>query len=244
MAADILINLAGKSVDCRYTEKNKSLILSSRIDATRVLGLALKQCENPPKIWLNSSTATIYRHSLDQQMEEVNGEIGQGFSVDVATTWEQEFFKHELLKTRQVSLRTSIVLGQNGGAFPPIKRLAYAGLGGKQGDGQQWVSWIHEKDFARSIEHIINDPTLIGPINLVSPTPIRNKDLMQKTRFHLRMPFGIPLPKKMLQLGAKFIGTETELILKSRNVIPGKLLKHNFTFYYPNLDRALINLLS
>ena len=241
--ADILINMTGKSVDCRYTDKNKALILSSRIDSTRVLGEVVKQCSNPPKIWFNSSTATIYRHSLDKQMDETSGELGDGFSEGIAKAWEQEFFSHQLEQTRQVALRTSIVFGKNGGAFVPIKNLAKIGVGGKQGPGNQKVSFIHELDFARSIDFIINQETISGPVNIVSPTPTTNEVLMKVIREKLNIPIGIPMPTMLLELGAKLINTETELLLKSRNVLPGILNKHGFTFKYGSLEKTVSNLL-
>lgn len=240
---DVLINMTGKSVDCRYTDKNKSLILNSRIDSTRVLGEVIAKCINPPKIWLNSSTATIYRHSLDKEMDEFSGEIGDGFSVGIAKAWEQEFFSHQLTKTRQVALRTSIVFGKDGGAFVPIKRLAQIGMGGTQGPGDQKVSFIHEEDFARSIEFIIGNEMITEPINIVSPTPTTNKILMQEMCKKLKIPIGIPMPKILLKFGARIIQTETELILKSRNVIPGILQRYGFTFKYGSLEQTLDNLL-
>lgn len=241
--ADVLINLAGKSVDCRYHQKNKDRILSSRIDSTRVLGKAVEACKNPPKMWLNSSTATIYRHSLDRQMDELDGEIGAGFSVEVAKAWEAEFFGFNLKHTRQVALRTSIVLGKSGGAFVPLKRLTSFGLGGTQGPGNQKVSWIHETDFVRSLSFIIANPNIDGVINIVSPHPTNNETLQRTLRKQLGMPLGIPMSKKMLDLGARIIRTETELILKSRNVIPKKLVDHGYEFIYPSLDDAIHSLL-
>ncbi|MCH9660619.1 MAG: TIGR01777 family oxidoreductase [Bacteroidetes bacterium] len=242
--SDVLINLTGKSVDCRYTPKNKEAILNSRVHSTTVLGEIINMCQDPPKVWLNASTATIYRHSLDKEMDETSGEIGTGFSVDVAQAWEYTFFKFNLPNTRQVALRTSIVLGENGGAFVPIKKLTSRGLGGKQGNGNQKVSWIHQEDFARSIAFIINSSNLIGPINIVSPKPTTNSVLMKKMRTKLRVPLGIPMPKALLEFGAKIIKTETELILKSRNVIPKRLTDLGFTFNHPSISGCIDNLLN
>ena len=239
--ATVLINLAGKSVDCRYTEANKKEILSSRIDSTNVLNNAVLQCENPPKHWLNSSTSTIYRHSEDKQMTEENGEIGDDFSMNVAKAWEKAFFETKTPKTLKTALRTSIVLGKNGGAFIPLKRLTQFGLGGKQGSGNQFISWIHEEDFARALKFVI-DKEIIGVINIVSPQPVKNKIFMSKLRTQLNVPVGIPTPKLLLQLGAKIIGTEPELVLKSRNVIPERLNQQGFAFEFDTLDKALKNL--
>ncbi|WP_103071032.1 TIGR01777 family oxidoreductase [Aquimarina sediminis] len=240
--ADALINMAGKSVDCRYTKKNKKLILDSRIQSTAILGKAIKICQNPPKIWINSSTATIYRHSLHKKMDEQEGEIGSGFSVNVATSWENTFFSQQTPATRKIALRTSIVLGQKGGAFPPILNLVKIGFGGKQGNGNQKISWIHEIDFARSIEFIMHTPHIKGVINIVSPQPTTNSIFMKTLREIIKPSIGIPLSKPILKLGARIIKTETELILKSRNVIPGKLDHNGFKFSFPNLEKALQNL--
>ncbi|MFD1601499.1 TIGR01777 family oxidoreductase [Flavobacterium artemisiae] len=240
--ATVLINLVGKSVDCRYTKKNKQEILWSRIKSTKVLNEAILQCQNPPKHWLNSSTATIYRFSLDKEMDEVEGEIGNDFSINVALSWEKAFFKTETPRTLKTALRTSIVLGKNGGALIPLKTLAKFGFGGKQGKGNQFVSWIHEEDFARAIDFII-EKEMIGKVNVVSPKPIRNIDFMSKLRKAVRAPFGIPLNKTLLEIGSFFIRTETELVLKSRNVVPKRLLENGFTFKFENIDIAIKNLL-
>jgi len=241
--SDVLINLAGKSVDCRYHQKNKDLILSSRLDATKVLGQAIMECPNPPKVWLNSSTATIYRHSLDKEMDEVTGEIGNGFSVDVATAWEREFFNFSLLKTRQVALRTSIVLGKGGGAFPPLLNLTKMGFGGKQGNGKQMISWIHEEDFVRAVNYIIQQQEISGIINVVAPKPVTNEKFMQLLRKETGAPFGLPMGKTLLKIGASIIKTEPELILKSRNVIPKRLEENGFQFKYKSLKETLENLI-
>lgn len=239
--ADVLVNLAGKSVDCRYTDENKKEILASRIDSTNILTMAVLCCQNPPKHWLNSSTATIYRHSLDKQMDEVNGEVGDNFSMNIAKSWEEAFFGTDTPKTMKTALRTSIVLGKKGGAFVPLKNLVKLGFGGKQGDGNQFVSWIHEKDFARAIEFIVAEK-LIGTINIVAPKPIRNVEFMKTMRKAFRVPAGIAIGKRMLEFGAKLIGTETELVLKSRNVIPKRLVENGFTFEFETLEKAIGNL--
>ncbi|MFT6638921.1 MAG: hypothetical protein ACJAYP_001509 [Flavobacterium sp.] len=239
--ADALINLAGKSVDCRYTEKNRQEILASRIDSTAILNLAVLSCTNPPKHWLNSSTATIYRHSEDQQMREESGEIGDDFSMNVAKAWEQTFFEVPTKNTLKTALRTSIVLGKNGGAFIPLKRLAQFGLGGKQGNGNQFVSWIHEYDFVRATEFII-EKEMVGTVNVVAPNPIRNKNFMKQLRKTIGIPIGLPTPLLLLKLGARIIGTEPELVMKSRNVIPERLLQKDFKFEFDTLDKTLQNL--
>ena len=239
---DVLINLAGKSVDCRYNEKNKQEIYTSRIESTKILNEAVLQCENPPKHWLNSSTSTIYRFSLDKQMDETNGEIGNDFSMNIAKSWEKVFFETKTPKTLKTALRTSIVLGKNGGAFIPLKTLAKLGFGGKQGKGNQFISWIHEEDFARAVAFVIENK-LENEINIVSPNPIRNVDFMSKLRKAVGMPFSISQPEWLLEFGSKIINTETELVLKSRNVIPKRLQENGFTFNYESVDKTFENLL-
>lgn len=238
--ASVLINLAGKSVDCRYTTKNKKEILSSRVDSTKILNEAVLLCKNPPKHWLNSSTSTIYRFSLDKQMTEKNGEIGNDFSMNVAKAWEKTFFETKTLRTLKTALRTSIVLGKNGGAFLPLKRLTQCGLGGKQGNGNQLISWIHEKDFARAVAFII-EKELIDVVNIVSPQPISNANFMSKLQKQLQIPIAISTPELLLKFGAKIIGTEPELVLKSRNVIPDKLINSGFEFEFNTLEETLKN---
>lgn len=240
--AAVLINLAGKSVDCRYTQANKREILLSRIESTKILNQAVLQCKNPPKHWLNSSTATIYRFSLNKKMDEVNGEIGNDFSMNVAQSWEKALFKTETPQTLKTALRTSIVLGKNGGAFIPLKRLAQFGFGGKQGKGNQQISWIHERDFARAVDFIIQKK-ITGVVNVVSPNPIANVDFMKILRKAVGQFVGIPTPFFLLKIGAFLIGTEPELVLKSRNVIPKKLLDNGFQFEYNTLENTFKNLL-
>lgn len=241
--ADVLINLAGKSVDCRYTEKNKKEILLSRIQSTKILNQAVLNCKNPPKHWLNSSTSTIYRFSLDKQMDEMDGEIGNDFSMNVAQSWEKSFFKMETPNTLKTALRTSIVLGKNGGAFIPMKTLAQIGFGGKQGKGNQFISWIHEEDFVNAVDCIIQKE-MTGVVNIVAPEPIRNVEFMKKLQKAVSFPFGIPINTFLLKIGSFIIRTETELVLKSRNVIPKRLLENGFQFKFENIETAFQNLLS
>lgn len=240
--AAVLINLAGKSVDCRYTKENKKEILLSRIESTKILNKAVLNCATPPKHWLNSSTSTIYRFSLDKEMDEINGEIGNDFSMNVAQSWEKAFFKTETPNTLKTALRTSIVLGKNGGALTPLKTLAKFGFGGKQGNGNQLVSWIHEADFAKAIDFII-DKEITGVLNIVSPKPVPNKTFMSQLQKEIHAPFGIPINESLLKFAACVIRTEPELVLKSRNVIPKRLLENGFQFEFDSLEKALKNLL-
>jgi uncharacterized protein len=237
--AEMLINLAGKSVNCKYNEKNKQEILKSRTETTKLLGDAIKECNNPPALWINSSTATIYRHAEDRPMTEENGEIGTGFSVDVAKRWEETFFSFTLPKTRQVALRISIVLGSDGGVMIPYKNLVRFGLGGIQGPGTQKFSWIHIEDLFNIILYIQDHTHLSGVFNCSTPNPITNRELMNALKRAYNRKLGLPAPAWLLELGAIFIRTETELILKSRWVFPERLVNEGFSFSYPTIDQAL-----
>ena len=240
----MLINLAGKSVDCRYNEKNKKEIYNSRIDTTRILGEALMNCKNPPPLWINSSTATIYRHAEDKPMTESRGEIGSGFSVNVATNWEKTFFSFQISQTRQVALRMAIVLGKNGGVIKPLKNLVRFGLGGKQGNGNQMFSWIHIEDLYNVILFVQQHKEISGVLNTSAPNPVNNKTLMELMRKYVGVPVGLPTPAWLLKMGAVIIKTETELVLKSRWVIPERLLNAGFEFKYPTMAEALKNILN
>lgn len=241
--AEVVINLAGKSVDCRYNEKNKAAILSSRTETTRMLGAAIEKCKNPPDLWINSSTATIYRHAEDRPMTEETGDIGKGFSVDVATYWEKTFFEFRLKQTRQVALRIAIVLGKNGGVIKPFHNLVRFGLGGKQGNGRQMFSWIHIEDVFNIILFVMTHKELTGVYNCSAPHPITNKVFMETFREKTHTKIGLPSPAWFLEMGAVIIKTETELILKSRWVVPEKLLQAGYIFKYPFIDKALENIL-
>ena len=242
--AEMLINLAGKSVDCRYNEKNKKEILESRINTTKILGEAILNCKNPPPIWINSSTATIYRHAEDRPMTEATGQIGSGFSVHVATSWEQAFFSFKLPQTRQVALRMAIVLGKDGGVVEPLKNLVRFGLGGKQGKGNQMFSWIHIDDLLHIILFVQQHHEISGVVNTSAPNPVNNKILMQLMRKHTRVKIGLPTPTWLLKMGAMLINTETELVLKSRWVLPERLLQIGYEFKYPNMENALKDILN
>lgn len=240
--ADLLVNLAGKSVDCRYHERNKKAILDSRVESTRVLGQAVQQLKNPPPLWINSSTATIYRHAEDRPMDDETGEIGGGFSVEVAKAWEGAFFSVATPRTRKVALRSAIVLGRKGGALGPLKNLVRWGLGGSQGNGRQRFSWIHEEDLFEIIRFIQTRPEITGTVNGSAPNPLPNREVMSLFRKTFHRPFGLPMPAWLLALGAFLIRTETELLLKSRWVVPSRLLKAGYRFKYSGLSEALSNL--
>lgn len=237
--ADVLINMAGKSVDCRYNDKNRAEILRSRIDSTNVLQMAVDNCKNPPKTWLNSSSATIYVHAETQLMTEANGIIGDDFSMNICKSWEKAFFTMQSSQTRKVALRTAIVLGREGEAFHKLKTITRLGLGGHQGNGRQKMSWIHVEDFCRAVEFVIQDSTINGAINISAPNPIENQSFMKILRDKLNVPLGLPSPVFLLEIGTLFLQTETELLLKSRNVYPERLLNYGFQFRFETADEAL-----
>lgn len=256
----LVIGLAGKSVNCRYTAANRAEIFRSRLDTTSSLSTAISRASTPPALWVNSSTATIYRHAEDRPMTESTGEIGSGFSVEVAKAWERTLFAADLPTTRRVALRSAIVLG-HGGVLEPLRSLARLGLGGPQYDGRwpvsparraagtghlpgarrgrQKFSWVHIEDVARIIDFLEQTPSLDGPVNVASPHPVDNVEFMATVRRVLGVRIGFPMPRWMLELGAIGIRTETELILKSRWVLPEKLTAAGFVFRYPELDDAI-----
>lgn len=242
--ADVVINLNGKSVDCRYTPNNKALIYSTRLDATVVLGSAIQQSASPPVLWINAASATIYRHSEDKDMDEQTGEMGTGFSVDVCQQWEAVFNSIDTPRTRKVLMRTGIVLGRNGGPLIPLKTLAMIGLGGRQGDGNQYFSWIHEDDFARIVKFLIINDSCTGAYNVTAPVPKRNTEMMRFLRKAVKVPFGLPLPGWLLEIGALIIRTETELVLKSRRVVPARLIQAGYQFKYEELADCIDHLVN
>ncbi|WP_309620057.1 DUF1731 domain-containing protein [Salinibacterium sp.] len=263
--AVLLINMAGKSVNCRYNTTNRAEIMRSRIDTTRELSAAIADCVSPPPLWINSSTATIYRHADDRAMTERTGEIGTGFSVGIATAWENELFADDLPATRRVALRMAIVLG-NGSALVPLIRLTRCGLGGAQLDGRwfrapsrvaagtfhefrarggrQKFSWIHIADVMGIIEFIRAEPQLDGVINASAPNPVDNISMMTTLRRVLGVKFGIPTPRFLLEVGSALIRSETELVLKSRWVVPQRVLDAGYRFEYPDLERALVQIVN
>lgn len=241
--ADVCINLAGRSVNCRYTPANREAIYNSRILSTRLVGEAIAGLDNPPRLWLNASTATIYRHALDWPMDEETGELGGNepealdtwnFSIRVAKDWEAALFRSPTPRTRKVAMRSAITLSPRpGNAFAIMLNLVRVGLGGTQGNGRQFVSWIHETDFARAVEFLIEHEELEGPINIASPNPEPNREFMAILRDAWGMPNGLPAPAPLLELGALLLRTETELVLKSRRVVPKRMLDAGFKFQFP-----------
>lgn len=246
--ADVLINLTGRSVDCRYNTKNRKEILQSRVRSTFILGEAVRTTRRPPRVWLNSSTATIYRHIYDRQMDEASGEIGGkepdtpaawGFSIEVAREWERNLFGSQTPNTRKVALRTAMVMSPApGGIFEALLRLVRIGLGGAGGSGRQYISWIHEEDFLRAVEYLVQREEIAGVVNLAAPVPLPNEEFMYALCDAWGIRFGLPASEWMLTVGAFLLRTETELLMKSRRVVPGVLLRDGFRFRFPEWPAA------
>lgn len=234
--AEVLLNLAGRSVNCRYSKKNRQDILRSRVESTRVLGEAIGTLQNPPRLWLNSSTATIYRDAYDRAQDEFQGELGKGFSVEIAKAWEQALaISPAAPRVRKVALRTAMVFGPGrGGVGEAFGQIIKQRLGGPAGSGKQYVSWIHLQDFLRALQFIIEHDELDGAVNLAAPDPRPNHEFMRILRQRMKIGLGLPAPEWLLELGAIFKRTETELLLKSRRVWPGRLLQAGFKFQYEN----------
>ena len=247
--ATAIINLAGRSVDCRYTSANRRIIMDSRVKPTRILGEAIARCQQPPSVWLNASSATIYRHTFGPATDESSLDftptpaVHDEFSLDVIHSWEKTFNDATAPQTRKVALRTTMVLGHaRNSVFPVLSRLARFGLGGRMGSGNQFVSWMHQTDFCRAVEWLIAHEEVSGPVNLAAPNPLPNVEMMRLFRELIGAPFGLPATEWMLEIGAFFLRTEAELILKSRRVIPGKLLAGGFEFHFPAMREALQSL--
>ncbi len=256
--ATAILNLTGRSVDCRYTAKNRRDIMDSRVNSTRVVGEAIAQCKTPPRVWLNSSTATVYQHTFGKPHDESSRAMDSAtdakdaFSVEVAQAWERTLFEARLSlspsngereATRRIALRTSMVLGLGrNSVFPVLRRLTRFGLGGRQGSGKQFVSWIHVEDFCRAVEWIIAHEEISDAVNLCAPNPLPNAEMMSTFRKVFKIPFGLPATEWMLEIGAFFLRTETELIFKSRHVVPGRLLASGFEFRFPTFGKALMDL--
>ncbi len=250
-ASDVLINLTGKSVNCRYTTANRRELWRSRIESTRLLGQAIAQLSKPPWLWLQASGSAIYAHSREPQTEaqhtiggnETNASARWQFNVDLVKAWEDAAVAAKTPQTRKIMLRTSMMMSHDrGGVFDILCRLARSGFGGTIGNGQQYVAWIHSHDLVRAITWLIEQPNLAGPINLSAPQPLPNHQFMLHLRRALGMRVGVPIPSPLMQIGAWMLRTEAELVLKSRNVIPQRLLEHRFHFEYPSWPDALANL--
>ena len=250
--ADVVINLAGRSVDCRYTRRNRATILGSRVDSTRAISAAIAMAARPPRLWLQASTATIYAHSHEHANDEASGVIGGEepglpdtwrFSIDVAKAWEAAAKAQPLPHTRLVLLRTAMVMSPDrGSVFDVLSRLCRSGLGGTPGDGRQFVSWIHGQDFFRAIEFVIGRDDLAGAVNLAAPTPLPYAEFARALRLAWGIPIGLPAPRWLLEIGTFLLRTESELVLKSRRVVPGRLLAAGFRFLHPEWPAAASDL--
>lgn len=246
--ADVVVNLAGRSVNCRYTKMNLEQMMQSRVESTKTIGAAIAEAKKPPQVWLQMSTATIYAHSFNQANDEKNGLIGGqepdvpkywGYSIEIAKAWEKILADSPTPQTRKVAMRSAMVMSPDrGGIFDVLFRLVRFGLGGPVGGGQQFVSWIHETDFVNAIEFLIHRSDITGVVNLSAPSPLPQAKFMEILRKAAKMPIGLPATKWMAEIGAFFLRTDTELLLKSRKVIPTRLLEAGFSFQYPDWESA------
>jgi uncharacterized protein (TIGR01777 family) len=242
-ACDVCINLAGSSVNCRYNAANRRIIYESRVRSTRLLNQVIGSLGRGPRLFVNASTATIYRHALDGPMDEAHGELGGSepgapdtwnFSIGVAKGWEEAFFETVLPRTRKIAIRSALTLSPDrGGVFDVLLGLVRHGLGGPQGSGEQFVSWIHEADFVRALDLLIAREEFSGVVNLASPNPLRNVDFMRGLREAWGLRFGLPCPEWLIEVGTFLMRTESELVLKSRRVVPGHLLEAGYRFLFP-----------
>lgn len=250
--AGVIINLAGRNVNCRYTPENRRQIMDSRVKSTKVIGEAISKSANPPRVWLQSSTATIYAHRFDAPNDEESGIIGGsepdapkswGFSIEVAKAWEQAANEADTPNTRKVLMRSAMVMSPDrDGIFDTLLGLVRKGLGGTSGDGRQYLSWIHDADFIRSIYWLIEHEDISGVVNLAAPNPLPNAEFMRILREAWGTKIGLPATELMLRVGAFFMQTETELVLKSRRVVPTRLLEAGFTFEFPTWAEAASDL--
>jgi len=251
---DVVINLSGRSVNCRYTPANRREIMESRVEPTRLLGRAIREVSHPPALWMNASTATIYRHSLDRVMDEVDGVIGgtEGdapsswrFSIEVATAWENAFFKSPTPETRKLALRSSMIMSPDrGGVFDRLFKLVRLGLGGMAARGDQYISWIHDVDFVRAVRFLAANTDFEGCVNVCSPNPLPNREFMQGLGAACGVRIGLRASPWMLEMGAWLMRTETELLLKSRRVVPRRLLEAGFDFLFSAWPQAAQDLVA
>lgn len=250
--ADVVINLAGRNVNCRYGAANRRTILQSRVDSVRAVGRAIVAAQRPPRVWLQASTATIYAHTLGRPNDEATGVIGGDepdapdtwrFSIEVAKAWEESAVDFKLPGTRLVLVRSAMTMSPDpGGVFDVLLGLVRRGLGGASGDGRQYVSWIYDRDFVQAVSWLIDHPELAGAVNLSAPEPLPNAEFMRALRTAWGMPVGLPASRWMLELGAVVLRTETELVLKSRRVVPGRLVQSGFAFEFPSWPAAAADL--
>ena len=252
--AELVLNLAGRSVNCRYSAANLKAMMDSRVESTRAVGRAISRAADPPKVWMQMSTATIYAHRFDAPNDEATGIIGGNepdvpsyweYSIRIARNWEAEQDHAATPSTRKVALRTSLVMSaEPGGALDVLLMLTDVGLGGPAAGGSQYVSWIHEHDFLQAIKFLLDRPDLNGAVNVCAPNPIPQREFMAALRQARGVRVGLPATRWMLKAGAWALRTDTELILKSRRVVPRRLLDAGFTFAFPTWAAAAEDLLS
>jgi hypothetical protein len=264
--SDAVIHLSGRSVNCRYTAANRQAIFDSRIKPTLLLGEIIAASPTPPRLWMNASTSTFYRHALDRSQDEFTGELGDlpsergsrepanlpetwSFSIDVASRWEQAFLSISTPRTRKIRLRSSMVMSPDrGGVFSVLSKLARAGLGGSIGSGRQFVSWMHDLDYCRATDLLLAQPEITeetgGIVNMTAPEPLPNRDFMRALRQAWQMPIGLPASEWMIEIGTFLMRSESELVLKSRRVVPTLLLKHGFEFAFPTWPAAARDLVA
>ncbi|MFB7593732.1 epimerase [Streptomyces sp. NPDC056160] len=249
---DVVVNLAGRSVNCRYTQENLRAMMDSRVDSARVVGEAVAAAEQPPRLWLQMSTATVYAHRFDAPHDEATGVIGgsepgvPGYwarSVAIARAWEREQERAATPHTRKVALRSAMVMSPDrGGVLDVLLRLARLGLGGPVAGGAQYVSWVHDHDFVRAVLFLAGRKDIEGPVNIAAPAPVPQRTLMRVLRTAWGVPVGLPATRWMAEAGAFVLRSDTELLLKSRRVIPGRLLDAGFAFDHPQWPEAAVDL--
>jgi uncharacterized protein (TIGR01777 family) len=246
--SDVVINLAGRSVSCRYTPASLRAMMDSRVRSAEVIGQAIAAAARPPRVWLQMSTATIYAHRFDAPNDEATGLLGGSepgvpaywaYSIKIATNWERAQQRAGTPATRRVALRSAMVMSPDGGGvFGMLLGLARLGLGGPVAGGRQYVSWIHDRDFVRAVEFLVARDDLAGPVNLAAPGPLPQREFMRELRAAWGIPVGLPATKWMAEIGALVLRSDTELLLKSRRVVPGRLLEAGFDFEFPGWPAA------
>lgn len=243
-SAALLVNLAGKPITTRFTESNQRALIASRVETTQRLASALKLCKQTPALWVNASGAHIYGTGDHTAHTEDSPVTSDFFLARMGAAWEAALFEAGMPQLRKIALRISVVLGKDGGALQPFLRLAKCGLGGTQGSGRQWFSWIHIEDIYRIIRFAMAHPELSGPVNTTAPIPVHNATFMKSVRKAVHMPLGIPAPAFGIRIGAAILGIESDIILKSLYVLPTKLDRAGFEFRYPDIDSALAEIVA
>lgn len=240
--SEAVINLSGRPLDTRFTEKHKKEIFDSRVNTTKVIAQAIGQCSNPPKTWINGSAVGIYGARGDEKLQE-SASLGEGFIAEVCKQWEKALFENNLSNTRKVAIRTSLVLDNNEGFLKPLLIITKLGLGGKAGSGKQYMPWIHVDDWVRLVDFLLFSSNFSGPVNAVAPNAVTNVQFMQALRNALNIPIGLPQPAFLINLGGKIIGTEAELILTGQNAYPQNALQQGFVFEHHTIQETLSDIL-